>query len=167
MKRILSFLAVVTVLLLTAAISTAHHSFTMFDRTTEKVATGTLTRWTFNNPHSWLYLTVKNKDGSETLWSFEGSSPTSLLQRGITGTTFEFGKTYTVLYGPLKDGRPGGGLGWVRLPDGTFINPADGGCSGSAETVERWKGWLAKGYTSNTEALEAEKKAQTAKPNAK
>jgi hypothetical protein len=167
MKKNLSFfLAIMCVLSLTAAVSTAHHSFAMFDRTVEKVATGTLTRWTFNNPHSWLYLTVKNKDGSETLWGFEGSSPTSLIQRGITGSSFEPGKTYSVLYCPLKDGRPGGGLGWVRLPDGSFINPADGGCSGSADTIERRKGWLAKGYTSNTEALAAEKAAQKA-PGAK
>ena len=153
MKKTLKLLpVVVTALLLTAAIATAHHSFAMFDRTVEKVATGTVVRWTFNNPHSWLYLNVKDKDGKETLWSFEGSSPTSLLTKGITGTTFEPGKTITVLYCPLKDGRPGGGLGWVRLADGTFINPADGGCSGSDTTIEKWKGWLAKGYTSSIEA---------------
>jgi len=127
----------------------------MFDRSIEKVATGTVVRWTFNNPHSWLYLNIKDKDGKETLWSFEASSPTALLQRGISGTTFEPGKTITVLYCPLKDGRPGGGLGWVRLADGSFINPADGGCNGSAEAIERWKGWLAKGYTSNIEAQQA------------
>jgi hypothetical protein len=161
MKGILILcLAVATVLLLTATVSSAHHSFAMFDRSTEKVATGTLVRWTFNNPHSWLYLNVKNKDGSETLWSFEASSPTALLQRGITGTSFEPGKTYTLLYCPLKDGRPGGGLGWVKLPNGTFINPADGGCSGSPETIERWKGWMEKGYTSNIEAQAATKNAK-------
>ena len=156
MKRTLSLLvAPLTVLLLTAAVSTAHHSFAMFDRSIEKVATGTVVRWTFNNPHSWLYLNIKDKDGKETLWSFEASSPTALLQSGISGTTFEPGKTITVLYCPLKDGRPGGGLGWVRLADGSFINPADGGCNGSAEAIERWKGWLAKGYTSNIEAQQA------------
>jgi hypothetical protein len=156
MKKILSwFPAVVAAMLLTAVIASAHHSFAMFDRTVEKVATGTVVRWTFNNPHSWLYLNVKDKDGKETLWGFEGSSPTSLLTKGITGTTFEPGKTITVLYCPLKDGRPGGGLGWVRLADGTFINPADGGCSGSDATIEKWKGWLAKGYTSSTEAQNA------------
>jgi hypothetical protein len=156
MKKISGLLLVaLTVLLLMATVITAHHSFAMFDRTIEKVATGTVVKWTFNNPHSWLYLNVKNKDGSETLWSFEGSAPPALLQRGITGTTFEPGKTITVLYCPLKDGRPGGGLGWVRLSDGTFINPADGGCQGNAESIERWKGWLAKGYTSNIEAQQA------------
>jgi len=43
----------------------------------------------------------------------------------------------------------------VRLPDGKFINPADGGCSGSDATIEKWKGWLEKGYTSSTDALNA------------
>ena len=156
MKRIFNLLpAVLIVLLLTTAVAVAHHSFAMFVRTVEKVATGTVVRWTFNNPHSWLYLNIKNKDGSETLWSFEGSGPVGLLQRGITGTTFEPGHTITVLYCPLKDGRPGGGLGWARLANGTFVNPADGGCAGNAEAIERWKGWLAKGYTSNIEAQNA------------
>ena len=156
MKRILSLLPVVLIaLLLTTLIASAHHSFAMFDRTVEKVVTGKVVRWAFNNPHSWLYVNVTNKDGSETLWSFEGSSPTQLLQRGVNGRTFEPGSTITVLYCPLKDGRPGGGLGWARLANGTFINPADGGCNGSPESIERWKEWLAKGYTSNVEAQNA------------
>jgi hypothetical protein len=156
MKRIYGLLpALLIALLLMASVAGAHHSFTMFDRSIEKVATGTVARWTFNAPHSWLYLNVKNKDGSETLWSFEGSAPTALLQRGITGSTFEPGDTVTILYCPLRDGRPGGGLGWARLANGTFVNPADGGCTGSAEAIERWKGWLAKGYTSNIEAKSA------------
>jgi uncharacterized protein DUF6152 len=156
MKRIFSVLpAILIALLLTASVVSAHHSFAMFDRTVEKVATGKVVRWTFNNPHSWLYINVKNKDGSETLWGFEGSSPTQLLQRGINGYTFEPNSTVTVQYCPLKDGRPGGGIGWVRLANGTFVSPADGGCNGGPEAIERWKGWLAKGYTSSTEAQNA------------
>ena len=77
-------------------VAEAHHSFAMFDREQEIVKTGTVVRWAFNNPHSWLYLNVKNEDGSETLWSFEGSAPPSLVQRGITGATFEPGDTRDV-----------------------------------------------------------------------
>jgi hypothetical protein len=97
-------------------------------------------------------LNVRNADGTETLWSFEASAPPSLLQRGITGSTFEPGNKITVSYCPLKDGRPGGGLGWVRLADGTFVNPSDGGCDGSPKAIERWKGWLAAGFTSSVDA---------------
>jgi hypothetical protein len=109
-------------------------------------------RWQFNAPHSWLFLNVKNADGSETLWSFEGSAPQSLLTRGITGSTFEPGATITLSYCPMKDGRPGGGLGWARLSNGTFVNPSDGGCDGSDNAIAKWKGWLAKGYTSSADA---------------
>ena len=139
-------------LLLTASVTLAHHSFAMFDKSIEKVATGTVVRWAFSTPHSWLYMNIK-EGGKETLWSFEGSAPPSLLQRGVTGNSFKPGETITISYCPLKDGRPGGGLGWVRLADGTFLNPSDGGCDGSAKAIEKWKPWLAAGYTSSTEAL--------------
>src|SRR6476620_9031169 len=110
MKRMFRLLrAVLPAVLLMALAASAHHSFAMFDRTVEKVVTGKVVRWAFNNPHSWLYVNVTNKDGSETLWSFEGSSPTQLLQRGINGFTFEPGSSILVQFCPLKDGRPGGG----------------------------------------------------------
>ena len=138
--------------LLTSAVAMAHHSFAMFDRTVERVATGTVVRWAFNSPHSWLYLNVKGADGKETLMSFEGSAPPSLLQRGVTGASFEPGTTITISYCPMTDGRPAGGLGWVRLANGTFLNPSDGGCDGSEKAVEKWKPWLAAGYTSIADA---------------
>ena len=135
--------------LLTATAAQAHHSFTQFDRDTETVKTGKVVRWAFNNPHSWLYINVENEDGTETLWGFEGSSPTSLIGRGLRGNTFEPGDTVTVMFCPLKDGRPGGAIGWARLEDGSYVNPADGGCSGSQQNVERWKELLSKGVTTS------------------
>ncbi len=137
--------------LLTAAIAEAHHSFAMFDRNTEIVKSGTVVRWAFNNPHSWLYLNVKDEDGKDTLWSFEGSSPTGLIQRGITGDTFKPGATVTFMYCPLRDGRPGGAIGWARLDDGNYLNPADGGCNGGKDNIMRWEGLLKQGVTSQTQ----------------
>ena len=101
----------------------------MFDRSVEKVVTGTVVRWQFNFPHSWLYLNVKNPDGTETLWSFEGSAPPGLLQRGITGSTFEPGATHDLVLSAER--RPSGGrprLGEARQRH--VLNPADGGCDG-------------------------------------
>ena len=137
--------------LLTAAVAQAHHSFAMFDRNTEIVKSGTIVRWAFNNPHSWLYLNVKNPDGTETLWSFEGSAPTGLIQRGITGDTFKPGANVTFMYCPLRDGRPGGAIGWAKLDDGKYLNPADGGCNGSEANITRWEGLLKQGITTRTE----------------
>lgn len=144
-----------TVLLCSSPVE-AHHSFTQFDRDTEIVKTGEIARWAFNNPHSWLYLDIENPDGTSTLWSFEGSSPVSLIGRGIVGSTFEPGTEIMFMYCPLVDGRPGGHLGWVQLADGEFVNPSDGGCNGNEANIERWKGWLEQGFTSSTEALAAE-----------
>ncbi len=138
-------------LTMTAAVD-AHHSFTQFDRTREYLQTGTVVRWAFNNPHSWLYLNIADEDGNEALWSFEGSGPVSLINRGITGSTFEPGDTLTFMYCPMVDGRNGGHLGWVQLADGSFINPSDGGCNGNDANIERWKGWLEQGFTSNVDA---------------
>ena len=94
-RKLLPAASAAALLFMTAA--EAHHSFAMFDRDQEIVKTGTVVRWAFNNPHSWLYLNVKNADGSDTLWSFEGSAPPSLIQRGITGATFEPGDPVTFM----------------------------------------------------------------------
>lgn len=136
---------------LLAVTAAAHHSFTQFDRDTEVVKTGTVVRWAFNNPHSWLYLNIANDDGTETLWSFEGSSPTSLIGRGVTGSTFEPGDSVTFMFCPLRDGRPGGAIGWARLEDGSYVDPSDGGCAGNEASVTRWKTWLAQGVTSSAD----------------
>jgi len=138
--------------LLMAASVGAHHSFTQFDQETELVTTATIVRWEFNNPHSWLRVNIEDEDGNTTLFSFEGSGPTSLIQRGITGATFEPGDTITLMYCPMVDGRNGGHLGWAELGDGTLINPSDGGCNGNDANIERWKRWLEQGFTSNKEA---------------
>ena len=130
----------------------AHHSFTEFDRETELVTTGTVVRWEFNNPHSWLRVNIPNADGTQTLWSFEGSGPTSLIQRGITGATFEPGDTVMLMYCKMRDGRNGGHMGWAKLEDGRFVNPSDGGCNGNDENIAKWQTWLEQGFTSNKEA---------------
>jgi Family of unknown function (DUF6152) len=143
--------------LMNAMVAGAHHSFAMFDRNTEIVKSGTIVRWAFNNPHSWLYLNIKNPDGTETLWSFESSSPTGLIQRGITGDTFKPGATVTFMYCPLRDGRPGGAIGWAKLDDGKYLSPADGGCNGSKENITRWEGLLKQGVTSQARERNAAK----------
>lgn len=155
MKTPYKSLLIAGVTTLAAMTAHAHHSFAMFDRSTEVVKTGVVQRWAFNNPHSWLYINVKNDDGTQTLWSFESASPTQLIGRGITGQSFEPGATVTVMFCPLRDGRPGGGIGWVMLPDGKYFSTADGGCNGSDENITRWKGWIKQGYKSNKEAQAA------------
>jgi hypothetical protein len=129
----------------------AHHSFAQFDRDTQEIISGTVARWAFNNPHAWLYVDVEGEDGSTTLWSFEGSGPINLLRRQINGSTFKPGDAITLMHCPLRDGRPGGHIGWALLADGSFIDVSDGGCAGDEETITKWQQWLERGVTSSKE----------------
>jgi hypothetical protein len=147
MKKLISVLSVGLIAAGAITAAQAHHSFAMFDRDTQVVKSGTVQRWAFNNPHSWLYVNVKNEDGSTTLWSFEGSAPTGLIQRGITGDTFKPGATVQFMFCPLRDGRPGGAIGWAKLDDGKYLNPADGGCNGGEANQKAWAERLEKGVT--------------------
>ena len=138
MRMLSTSMAVVAVtMLLSASAAQAHHSFAMFDGKTQLILTGTVVRWAFNNPHSWLYVNVKNADGSETLWSFEGGGPTGLIQRGVTGDSVKPGSTVKFIYCPLRDGRPGGAIGWLKTEDGKTLNLADGGCVSTDESLAK------------------------------
>ena len=57
MKIAYKALLITCVTSLAAMTAHAHHSFAMFDRSTEVVKTGTVQRWAFNNPHSWRRYT--------------------------------------------------------------------------------------------------------------
>ncbi len=135
------------------AAAEAHHSFTMFDDMREEVVQGTVTRWAFNSPHVFLYIT----DESGALWGFEGAAPPALITRnpGMTGTTFTVGQHVTVVHCPLRDGRNGGGVGIVITDDGTLYNPSDAGCPAN-QRASRWPGWIEAGFTSKAEAEAAE-----------
>lgn len=141
-------MAVSAAALLIAGAAHGHHSFAQFDQSTQSVVSGEVTRWAFNNPHAWLYINVENDDGTTTLWSFEGSGPINLLRRKINGGTFKPGDAVTIMHCPLRDGRPGGHMGWVQLADGSYLDVSDGGCDGDEATVELWQGLLAEGVTS-------------------
>ena len=97
----------------------AHHSFAMFDR--EKTATveGTVKRFQWANPHSWIILTVTDAAGQAVDWPIEMGSPRGLIQDGWTPKTLTPGMKVSVLLHPLKDeGKPGGQFMMVTLPDG-------------------------------------------------
>lgn len=150
--------SVTACLVLTIAAATsirAHHSFSMFDASKEEVVVGDVVRWAFNSPHTVLYL----RDAKGTAWGFEGAAPPALVGRNpkIDGFTFKPGDRVTMIHCPLGDGRNGGAIGLVVTKDGTWYNPADGGCRAGA-SQDNWKKWLEAGYTSKAQAEGASKK---------
>ena len=62
----------------------AHHSFSAaFDANQPITVQGTITEVRLENPHSWFFLEAKDPDGKVVKWSFEASTPTSIIRSGI------------------------------------------------------------------------------------
>jgi hypothetical protein len=101
----------------------AHHSGAMFEP--EKVITleGTVKEFEYTNPHSWLYVTVRDAQGAETVWGFESEGPSALMRAGIKANALQPGDKVTVQTRPLRDGRPAGAWVSVTKTDGTVLNP--------------------------------------------
>jgi len=97
----------------------AHHSFSVFDMTTQKEIEGDVVEFQWTNPHTFLWIDVKGADGKTTKWGLEGMSPNFLGRRGWTKHTFNPGDHLKVMIAPLKSGEPGGTLMKATLADGT------------------------------------------------
>jgi len=102
-----------------APLAAAHHSFSVFDLTTEKVIEGDVVEFQWTNPHTWTWIDVTNEDGTVTRWGLEGMSPNFLGRRGWSKSTLKAGDHIKVVIAPLKSGEPGGTFFRATLPDGT------------------------------------------------
>ena len=119
-----------TVMLLAAFIVggvsvSAHHSFAAFDRKKEVTVTGVVKEVQWNNPHTWIQVTVTDEKGKSTEWGFECGSPNMMSRTGWKRTTLKQGDRVTVVGNPLKNGRPNASLVKITLPDGRVLGPGD------------------------------------------
>ncbi len=104
----------------------AHHSGAMFDDQTMVTLTGTVTHFDYVNPHSWLYLSVENDDGSTTEWGVELDAPPRLRRIGVSPNHWQEGDRVTFKARPLKDGRPAGLLIGAVSDSGRTFGNTDG-----------------------------------------
>lgn len=83
----------------------AHHAFAAeFDETKPLTLKGTVTKMEWINPHSWIHITVDNKDGTKTDWMVEGGSPNSLFRLGFKKSSLPPGTVIIVDGYRSKDG---------------------------------------------------------------
>lgn len=70
----------------------AHHAFAAeFDANAPAEVTGTITKLEWVNPHGWIYMDVKNPNGTVEHWEVETGGPGALLRRGVRRTDFPIG----------------------------------------------------------------------------
>jgi hypothetical protein len=97
----------------------AHHAFAAeFDSTKPVTFTGTITRMEWTNPHVWLHMDVKGKDGKVESWAFEAGTPNVLFRRGVTKESVKVGMTVTVDGYQAKDGSHRANGRDLKLADG-------------------------------------------------
>ena len=100
----------------------AHHSAAMFDATKTVEHKGTVKKFLWINPHSLLMVSVRNGKGEIEDYSYEANGPGYLVRNGWKRESVKAGDEITVLSNPLIDGRPGGNLVEVTLPDGSKLS---------------------------------------------
>jgi hypothetical protein len=98
-----------------------HHSGAMFDREKQITITGTVTEFTWTNPHASFRVDVPNAEGKTESWAIEMNSPNNLVHEGWKRSTIKPGDKVTVKINPLRDGRPGGLYVGITLPDGKYL----------------------------------------------
>ena len=108
-------------LLLFQAPAWAHHAFgALYDATKPvRFVDATVTKINWINPHTWIYLDVRQPDGRVENWGIEAGSPKALLDRAITKETLKLGMRVVFDGYQAKDGSHFANGKDLTLPDGT------------------------------------------------
>jgi hypothetical protein len=95
-------------LVITSDMARAHHSYSMFEYGSSIEIEGTVQEFRFINPHAFILVKVKGKDGRVETWSLEGQ-PTAMLEReGWNRLTLKPGDQIRATISPLRSGAAGG-----------------------------------------------------------
>ena len=117
--RTLTFALAALLLVATGAAEvTAHHSFAPFNMESERTISGTVKKFDWTNPHTWIWLDVANDKGGVDTWGIEGMSPNYLGRRGWTKNSLKPGDKVSIVVRPMRDGSPGGMFVRATLADG-------------------------------------------------
>ena len=126
-------LAALLALALSASVlpMSAHHSFAAeYDASKAVRITGVIRKVEWTNPHSYLYIDVKDDHGTLLTWTCEGGAPNALSRRGFRKNDIKIGDTVTIDGYGAKDGSHLMDARRITLTDGRSFysgSPGDGG----------------------------------------
>jgi hypothetical protein len=90
----------------------AHHSFAAeFDEKQPVTVHGVITQVRLENPHSWFFLDVTDAAGKVEKWSFEASTPSSLIRSGVKPGFIKPGDEVTIKGFHARDATQNAGAG--------------------------------------------------------
>jgi len=123
LKNPLLKILALTGLLATSISVSAHHAFSAeFDAAKPIEVKGVVTKFELVNPHSWLYVDVKNADGTVTNWGFEFGAPYNLKEKGIVKSTLSAGTPISVKGYQAKNGKNFAYATVTTLSDGRSVS---------------------------------------------
>ena len=109
-------------IVLTPSAALAHHSVTAeYDAARPVKITGTVTRVDWTNPHSRLYVDVKQPDGTVVNWNLELTARSALVRQGWTSRTVKVGDVITVEGIGARTNVAGANARSVTLADGRKV----------------------------------------------
>jgi hypothetical protein len=129
MKKVLwisSLIAVAAVALIVAERpAAAHHSSTPFYDDTQRVeAVGTVSRFIFRNPHSFIFIDGTNPAGEAVEWEVEMGAAVSMRRSGWTPETIRAGDPIKAVGQPSRaPDTYGMCCAQLTRPDGSPIRP--------------------------------------------
>ena len=103
----------------------AHHSFAAeFDADKVVHLEGTVVKFSWVNPHSWIYMDVLKPDGTTEHWKIEGGAPSLLLRRGWNRDSITPGTKIVVNAFQARDGATRASARDIVFPDGRTLDAA-------------------------------------------
>jgi hypothetical protein len=96
-----------------AAPAAAHHSHNNYAISEFTNLEGIVKEVHLINPHSWVYVEVKDEKGEPQLWALEATGPNGLQRNGIKKEDVQIGDNVKVRCHKLRDGSPGCLLGFL------------------------------------------------------
>jgi hypothetical protein len=109
---------------------TAHHSHNNYAISEFTPLQGVVKEVHLINPHSWVYIEVKDEKSEPQLWALEATGPGGLERNGIKREDVKVGDTVKVRCHRLRDGSNGCLLG--------FLTPMHGDAARGHGVEKEW-----------------------------
>lgn len=125
-KGIAYILGTALALLIACGPLSAHHGSSNYDMSKSVSVKGTVTEFSFINPHSAIHLEAKDDKGNVEQWLVEADSPNNLARAGWNRDSIKPGDLVTIVGNRLKDGSKVMRLQKVIFADGKELKPREG-----------------------------------------